>query len=124
MRKVRSTETGPEKTLRSLIWSLGYRGYRKNYTKLPGKPDIVFIRRKLAVFLHGCFWHGHNCKAGKNTPKSNQSYWIPKLRRNKERDREIMEKLKSNGWSILVIWECELKNQEKVKSRINDFLRE
>ncbi len=124
MRKVRSKETKPERALRKLIWSMGYRGYRKNCGNLPGRPDVAFTRRKRAIFLHGCFWHGHSCKAGRNVPQTNTTYWIPKLRRNKERDRDDLKKLKSEHWRVMVVWECELGELEQVKSGLSKFLRE
>ncbi len=121
MKKVRSKDTKPEMRLRRLVWAMSYRGYRTNLSTLPGKPDIAFTRHKRAIFLHGCFWHGHNCRAGRNVPKTNQAYWGPKLRRNKERDGETMAALKRIGWKTQIIWECELKEARKVKQKIKKF---
>ena len=122
MTKVHSKNTSPELKLRKLLCKLGFRGYRLHYSKLPGKPDIVFIGRKRVIFIHGCFWHGHNCRAGKNIPKSNLEYWIPKLKRNKKRDLKNIAELKTLGWDVLVIWECELKNISNIESKLKDFL--
>ena len=122
MAKVHSKNTTPELKLRTLIWSLGFRGYRVHYKKLPGKPDIVFIGKKKVIFVHGCFWHGHDCRAGKNVPKSNLEYWIPKLERNKTRDKRNIRELKTLGWDVLVIWECELKDILSVEKRLINYL--
>lgn len=123
MRKVRSKNTTPERRLRKLIYGMGYRGYRVHYDKLPGKPDIVFVGRKRVVFMHGCFWHGHDCKAGRNVPKSNLAYWTDKLAGNKARDERHTREIKNAGWSVLVIWECELKKESAVKRKLERFLR-
>ena len=82
MQRVRAKNTSPELKLRRLLCDMGFRGYRIHYKKLPGTPDVVFVSRKKAIFVHGCFWHGHDCKAGKNVPRTNQEYWEPKLERN------------------------------------------
>jgi len=126
MRKVKSKNTTPEvqlrKLLRKLLWGMGYRGYRIHYSELPGCPDVAFTKWKKAIFVHGCFWHGHDCRAGKNRPKSNQDYWEPKLLRNQERDRRRQQEIRALGWSVLVVWECELKKIEEVESRLRSFL--
>lgn len=123
MSQVRSRDTKPEAKLRSLIHRLGYR-YRLHVTELPGKPDLVFPGRKKVIFVHGCFWHGHTgCKAAK-TPKSNLGYWSTKLGRNKARDEANIEKLKAMGWTPLVVWECELRDEDSIKKRVVDFLGE
>ncbi len=100
---------------------MGKRGYRIHYDKLPGKPDVVFTRQKKAIFMHGCFWHGDDCRAGRNTPNSNKDYWLPKLERNKERDKKHIERLREMKWRVIVIWECELKDIPEIENRINDF---
>ena len=108
MRRVRSDETRPEQILRKALFSRGWR-YRKNVKKLHGKPDLVFAKAKVVVFVHGCFWHQHEgCKAA-DRPKSRQDYWQKKLERNIARDLEIQERLKKEGWHVIVIWECELR---------------
>lgn len=122
MRKVKAKNTSPELKLRRLLCDLGFRGYRLHYSKLPGTPDVVFVSRKKAIFVHGCFWHGHDCKAGKNVPRTNQEYWKPKLERNKKRDVEWQNQLRSIGWDVLVVWECQLKFPENVCLSLGDFL--
>ena len=111
MRKVKARNTSPEMKVRRLIWAMGFRGYRVNYDGLPGKPDIVFTKRKKVIFVHGCFWHGHDCRAGRNTPKSNGVYWNAKLARNQERDGQRHREIKEMGWDVLILWECELKRE-------------
>ena len=113
----------PEMVVRKLLHSLGYR-FRLHVKTLPGKPDIVFTRRKKAIFVHGCFWHQHedkNCKISR-LPKSRQEYWIPKLQRNTERDKKHILLLENEGWQILVLWECELRQTEDLAHRLNHFL--
>lgn len=112
MRAVRSHDTGPELAIRHLLRDLGFRGYRTHRKEIPGKPDIAFIGQKKAIFVHGCFWHGHACQHGANAPKSNQHYWLPKIARNKARDEANGAKLALLGWSVLTIWECELQRPD------------
>lgn len=121
MRKVRSKDTGPEIRLRRLLRELGLRGYRVHYAALPGKPDVAFTRRKRAIFVHGCFWHGHDCPAGRNTPKTNLAYWEPKLARNRKRDQKIQEDIRALGWEVLVVWECQIRDPETLKETLKDF---
>lgn len=121
MRSVRSKDTGPERRLRSILWDMGVR-YRLHRRGLPGRPDIAMIGRRKAIFVHGCFWHQHpRCpKAAK--PKTRRHYWIPKLLRNRQRDREAERELRKLGWSVLVIWECEFRNGDAVRSKLIRFL--
>lgn len=121
MRRVKSQDTKPELQLRRLVWGLGYR-YRKNRRDVIGHPDIAFIGRKRAIFLHGCFWHRHDCPAGRRVPKSKTDFWNAKFERNLERDALVMKKLKAAGWKALVIWECELNDHAKVERRVRRFL--
>ncbi|HID33675.1 MAG TPA: DNA mismatch endonuclease Vsr [Anaerolineae bacterium] len=121
MRQVRSEDTKPEMRVRRLTHRMGYR-YRLHRKDLPGKPDLVFPGRKKVIFVHGCFWHGHDCPAGRKIPKTNQAYWTNKLNRNKERDRINQAKLRELGWDVLVIWECETKDEEALAERIVGFL--
>lgn len=121
MRAVKSRDTTPELAVRKLVHGMGYR-YRLYRQNLPGKPDLVFAGRKKVVFVHGCFWHRHNCARGARTPKSNQDYWIPKLDRNQQRDRQVRSQLRRMGWKSLVIWECQTKNPKKLANRIKSFL--
>ena len=108
MRQIRGKNTAPELAVRKLCRELGFTGYRIHRRDLPGKPDLAWIGRKLAVFVHGCFWHGHNCVEGIRKPKSNQAYWIPKIERNRQRDIENIAALKAAGWVVLIVWECEI----------------
>ncbi len=107
MRAVKSENTKPELTLRKALFALGYR-YRLNKKDLPGKPDLVFPKHRCVVFVHGCFWHGHHCKRGSRTPKSNVDYWRRKIDRNRRRDQENALALNELGWRVITVWECEL----------------
>jgi len=121
MRRVRAFDTEPEMAVRRFVHGLGFR-YRLHRRELPGNPDLVFPKLRKIIFVHGCFWHGHHCRAGRNRPNSNTGYWIPKLDRNKSRDRRNRRKLKRLGWDVLVVWECQLKRSERVAGRIAKFL--
>ena len=123
MRAVKGRDTGPEMTVRRLTHGMGYR-YRLHRKNLPGKPDLVFPGRRKVIFVHGCFWHQHHCPRGERSPKSSRDYWIPKLKRNKQRDAENQSRLREMGWDVLVIWECEMKNRDALKERIAAFLGE
>lgn len=108
MSRIRSKDTNPELVVRRFLFSNGFR-YRLHKKELPGKPDIVLGKYKVAIFIHGCFWHHHDhCKYA-ILPKSNTEYWIPKIEKNRLRDAANISSLKRLGWKILVIWECELK---------------
>jgi DNA mismatch endonuclease (patch repair protein) len=120
MRAIRSKNTVPEVTVRSLLHRLGYR-FRLHRKDLPGKPDIVFPSRRKAILVHGCFWHSHNCKTA-HIPKQNQRYWVPKLQRNRDRDIENLEALAACGWNVQVIWECELAEVKALKAKVQRFL--
>lgn len=121
MRLIKSRDTVPEIVLRKLVWSLGHR-YRKNRRGIAGSPDIAFVTRKRAIFLHGCFWHRHDCPAGRRSPKSRTKFWNQKFKRNVERDRAVAQTLKATGWRTLVVWECQLKDQDRVARRVRKFL--
>ena len=120
MQAVKSRDTGPEMVVRRLLHSLGYR-YRLHRKDVPGKPDVAFLSRRKAIFVHGCFWHGHGCPKGR-LPKSRLDYWEPKLNGNKERDKRQEEELRSMGWGVLVIWQCETANLEVLAQRLSGFL--
>lgn len=120
MRAVKSSNTAPEKIIRKLLSSWGYR-YRLNRKDLPGKPDIVLSKLRKVIFVHGCFWHGHHCKRGNRVPKNNQDYWQEKIEKNKTRDRQHCRTLKREGWATLIVWECELKD-DKAILRLKRFL--
>ncbi len=118
MRRVKSSATKPELAVRRLIWSLGGR-YRLNRADLPGKPDIVLSGRRLAIFVHGCFWHGHDCARGARVPKANRAYWIGKVARNRERDAAARAALAAAGWRVETVWECELKDLAALAKRFD-----
>lgn len=124
MRAVKSRDTKPEMIVRRLVHRAGHR-YRLHRADLPGKPDLTFSKKKKIIFVHGCFWHGHNCKRGARQPRQNAEYWIQKISHNKERDIKEQEILQAMGWKVLVIWECQLKlkNREAVDQQIMTFLR-
>jgi DNA mismatch endonuclease (patch repair protein) len=121
MGRVHSRDTKPEMKLRKLVWRLGHR-YRKNTASIIGKPDIAFVGRKRAIFLHGCFWHRHDCANGRREPKSRLDFWRLKFHRNVARDAEVQEQLTEAGWRSLVVWECELRDQRVVEARVREFL--
>ena len=119
MAKVHSKNTKPEILVRSLLFRRGYR-FRICQPCLPGKPDIVLKKYKSAIFVHGCFWHGHdNCKNAR-IPKSNVEFWTNKIKRNKERFAEVKRQLELEGWKVIVIWECEL-TKGKIEKTIQDL---
>ena len=120
MQSVGTRDTGPEMTVRRLLHGLGYR-YRLHAKKLPGKPDIVFPRRKKAIFVHGCFWHGHGCSKGQ-PPKSRRDYWEPKLTANKARDAAQVSALQTLGWSVLTVWQCETTVSRTLTKRLVRFI--
>lgn len=108
--------------MRKCCRELGFTGYRIHRKELPGKPDIAWIGRRLAIFVHGCFWHGHDCAEGLRKPKSNRDYWIPKIERNRWRDAENLSALRAMGWKILVVWECEIKSAALLSGKLKRFL--
>lgn len=108
MRSNKSKDTKPELMLRKELWSRGMR-YRKNYKVLPGKPDMVFLRAKLAVFVDGKMWHGYDWEHQKNDFKSNRDFWIPKIERNIERDLKVNQILNEQGWQVVRFWDFEIK---------------
>ena len=108
MSRVRSRNTTPEKNVRRTLWTAGFR-YRLNVRKLPGSPDIVLTKYRTIVLVQGCFWHSHSCRRGRNRPVTNTEYWNRKLDGNASRDASNQAKLAELGWSVFVIWECELK---------------
>ena len=122
MRRVKGRDTTPEKTVRRLLTRLGAR-YRLHRKDLPGKPDIVMPGRRLALFVHGCFWHGHDCARGARVPKANRDYWTAKVARNRARDEAAREALTGSGWRVETLWECELKDETAVTERLEGLLR-
>lgn len=121
MRAVKSRDTTPETIVRRMVHGMGKR-YRLHRDDLPGKPDLTFPRLKKTIFVHGCFWHGHDCKRGARPPKENADYWAKKISRNKERDARAQTALLAMGWDVLVIWECQLKDREAINDRLTQFL--
>jgi DNA mismatch endonuclease (patch repair protein) len=120
MQSVGTKDTGPELIVRRLLYSLGFR-YRLHGKKLPGKPDLVFASRRKAVFVHGCFWHNHECSKGR-APKSKAEYWLPKLETNRLRDDRNLDLLASQGWQSLVVWQCETKDPDALRLKLVSFL--
>ena len=121
MRAVKSRDTGLEMRVRRLVHALGYR-YRLHRRDLPGAPDLVFPARRAIIFVHGCFWHQHDCRRGARLPKTRREYWVPKLRRTRRRDEQNEAVLRSDGWRVLVIWECEVGDRAVLEDRLREFL--
>ena len=117
MRAVKDRNTAPEIAVRRMVHGMGYR-FRLHRKDLPGKPDLVLPRLKTVIFVHGCFWHGHNCARGARMPKTNVVYWRAKIGRNRERDQSHVAALKADGWRVAIVWECALRNPEKVELRL------
>ena len=121
MARIRKTDTKPEMTIRRLVHRMGYR-YRLHQSRLPGNPDIVLARLRKVILVHGCFWHRHDCQAGRKLPKSRSEYWGPKLAGNRRRDDENLARLTELGWDVLVVWERELASPKLVVERLRAFL--
>ncbi|MHB8754887.1 MAG: very short patch repair endonuclease [Candidatus Acidiferrales bacterium] len=121
MRRVRSTGTRPEMMVHSIVKGLRVR-FRTCPSDLPGKPDLVFYRKRKAILVHGCFWHRHTCEAAK-LPKSNRAYWNRKQARNALRDAANARLLRSRGWKVMALWECQIRPGKRLESRISRFLR-
>jgi DNA mismatch endonuclease (patch repair protein) len=117
MRRVKGRNTTPELAVRRALTRLGAR-YRLHRKDLPGAPDIVMPGRRLAVFVHGCFWHGHDCRRGARTPKQNRDYWVAKVARNRARDTRNVAALAAAGWRVETVWECELKDPGVLDRRL------
>ena len=122
MRAVKGRDTAPEMQVRRLVFGMGYR-YQLHRKDLPGKPDLVFSGQRNVVFVHGCFWHGHDCARGSRVPKTNVHYWRTKIARNRARDATNITALKKKDWRVLTIWECELRNEARTIARLHRFLR-
>jgi len=121
MRAVRSRNTTPEMRVRRLAHSLGYR-YALHSSKLPGKPDLVFVSRRKVIFVHGCFWHKHKCRHGSISPVTNADYWQHKRDGNVARDRAHTKALRKEGWGVLVIWECWTRDPDSIRKKLREFL--
>ena len=114
MAAIHSSSTKPELLLRRTLWHRGFR-YRVNDKRLPGSPDIVLPKYRSVVFVHGCFWHGHNGCKYYSVPKTNTDFWVAKVARNQERDQDTWRQLEAKGWRVIIVWECQLK-----KAKLDD----
>jgi DNA mismatch endonuclease, patch repair protein len=121
MRAVKSRNTSPELSVRALLRPIAP-GYRLHRGDLPGKPDVAYISRKLAIFVHGCFWHGHDCARGARAPKTNSAYWRAKIARNRARDSKTLAAFAAMNWRVLVVHECELKDRAALSARLAEAL--
>ena len=125
MSRIRGKNTKPELLVRRLLHAAGYR-FRLHgtfgKTKLPGKPDLVFAGRRKVLFVNGCFWHFHSCRAGRHAPATNSDFWAAKRARTVERDAAAAQQLEAAGWETLTVWECELKDQGVLEQQLRDFL--
>jgi DNA mismatch endonuclease (patch repair protein) len=117
MSKISGVETKPETMVRKFLFSNGFR-YRKNDKRYPGKPDIVLPKYKTVIFVHGCFWHGHNCKKGK-LPETRKEFWKKKIKSNIERDKRNKQELERSGWKVIVVWQCEISNKSQLNNTLN-----
>ena len=120
MSLIRNADTEPEMIVRRLVHGMGYR-YRLHARDLPGNPDLVFRPRKKVIFVHGCFWHQHGCRQYRQ-PRTKRSFWHPKLAKNKTRDAEVRQLLRKLGWGVMVVWECQVRKERVLRSRIKRFL--
>lgn len=116
MAAIHSASTEPELILRHALWRRGFR-YRVNDKHLPGRPDIVLPKYRTAIFVHGCFWHGHKDCKNYTVPKTNTEFWVAKVARNQERDQEVWRKLEAKSWLVIIVWECQLK-----KANLNETI--
>jgi DNA mismatch endonuclease (patch repair protein) len=121
MRAVKSRDTGPERAVRALLRAFAP-GYRLDRKELPGRPDVAYLRRRKAIFVHGCFWHGHDCPRGARLPKANAAYWAAKIARNRARDAAALAALDAQGWASLVVWECETRDPVALSARLSAFV--
>jgi len=121
MRAVKGANTMPELAVRRLAHGMGFR-FRLHRKDLPGKPDLTFPRLRKVIFVHGCFWHGHDCARGARVPVQNRDYWTRKVARNAERDRIAQSELQRLGWKSLVVWECEIRDQDRLRRALRRFL--
>lgn len=122
MSQIRSRDTKPEVLVRSILHRMGYR-FRTHRKGLPGKPDVVLAKYRTVIFVHGCFWHRHSCKNGQSMPSTRPGFWKNKFDKNVERDARQIDSLLADGWSVLVVWECELAQREKLATRMDSFLK-
>lgn len=121
MASVRTRGTAPERRLRSFLRELGV-SFRSNCRSLPGSPDLVLETERLAIFVHGCFWHSHNCRHGRRRPVTRASFWRSKLAANAARDRRVQRELGKLGWRVIVVWECQLADETRLLRRLRRAL--
>lgn len=120
MQAVKGKDTQPEMVVRKILHRLGYR-YRLHRRDLPGRPDIALVSRQKAIFVHGCFWHGHGCPKGR-LPRSRLEYWAPKIEANAQRDRVKTAELEAMGWDVLIVWQCEMRDLPQLERRLQHFV--
>ena len=120
MSRIKGKNTKPEMVVRSLMHRIGYR-FRLHRKDLSGTPDLVLPKFKTVVFVHGCFWHGHHCRKGSSRPSSNAEFWSEKIAKNVERDRKSFDELREAGWTVITVWECELKDLEYVHRKLQSI---
>ena len=123
MSRIRNKDTRPEMIVRSEVHRMGFR-YKLHTSTLPGKPDLVLKRHNKIIFVHGCFWHMHKCKYGKVKPKTNAAFWENKRLGNVKRDKKVIRELETNGWQVLIVWECWTKDIYFLKKKLSSFLVE
>ena len=121
MQAIRARDTAPELFVRSLVHRMGYR-FRLHCRQLPGTPDLVLRSRGAVIFVHGCFWHMHNCRFGRVRPATNAAFWARKRGANVTRDRRAVRSLRRAGWRVLSVWECQTRNVDKLRFRLRQFL--
>jgi DNA mismatch endonuclease (patch repair protein) len=122
MRRVKQRDTKPEMRVRRLLRARGHTGYRLHRADLPGRPDVAFMGRRAAIFVHGCFWHGHDCPRGARAPQANAAYWAAKIARNRARDAEAVARLEAMGWRVFVVWECALRDEAALGAKLDAFV--
>jgi DNA mismatch endonuclease (patch repair protein) len=122
MSQIRGKDTRPELIVRSLVHRMGYR-FRLHVKDLPGKPDLVLPRHNKLIFVHGCYWHMHRCRYGRVVPKTNTEFWQNKRQSNVDRDRRNLRKLRREGWTILVVWECWTRDVVKLQTKLDAFFK-
>jgi len=123
MRAVRSKDTSPELAVRKMVHAMGFR-FRLHRADLPGKPDLVFPSRRKVIFVHGCFWHRHTRCRYTTTPKTRVAFWEAKFASNVQRDKRTIRKLRSLGWAVMTVWQCELKDRERLGGQLHEFLKD
>lgn len=121
MRAIKGRDTAPERAIRTIVHNMGYR-FRLCRVDLPGKPDLILPRLRAAIFVHGCFWHGHSCKRGSLVPRTNTAFWKTKIGGNRARDKKQVRALRYRGWRVMTIWQCQIKNEKRLVARLQRFL--